>query len=501
MSGDGYPAPDPMTVPRPKRRLARRRWGSLALGAIALTAGCRDMLTDLGQPAPPPVAPVEFGSPVGGVLFSGALTTPATNSGGGATPWAPLGYTAPEAQWIEIRTTGSVEYTINEGTWEAPCGLLCTDFAPMYGSGEVGGNGIGGNLLAVDFAFANLNPPVGAMTPVYRVEDGQRVHLAFVQQGWSLWARRNGIPGQRSCAGCPPEIDPGPYPWYLLSGSHQVQVRAVTPAQVAPDRKRFQPGDSITWRTELYPGVLRIDWFFRATNAPIGEWVQACTFRTVCTFAPPAAGGVMQIMASWPHAGGLGIAYSSPVTVGVDECPASQAVGASFVCEEEQEPKLVLTCGSTTAVAGQAAPPADSVVRGSNWTCTASANNGGSLEQIEWQFVGEWNHTATLSNTNRWSGPMAAGGTMTVELSRFGGRFSTIETSGELSTRCEESTVRCSSPQQRVGNSVGRRGSQAAAFCFSRSNWIGERYPSAECRRRGLYHPSMKSNTFIRASA
>lgn len=75
---------------------------------------------------------------------------------------------------------------------------------------------------------------------------------------------------------------------------------------------------------------------------------------------------------------------------------------------------------------------------------------------------------------------------------------------GEFSMRCEESTFRCSSPQQRVENSAATRFFHAARFGLTallRSNEMGDSYPSAECRRCGLYHPSMKSKTRIFASA
>lgn len=86
-----------------------------------------------------------------------------------------------------------------------------------------------------------------------------------------------------------------------------------------------------------------------------------------------------------------------------------------------------------------------------------------------------------------------------MELSPFGGRVAAFETSGRVIHALLRRARRDRSQQQRVDNSFPA--AHAAARTCRCSNWIGERYPSAECRRRGLYHPSMKSNTFIFASA
>lgn len=85
-----------------------------------------------------------------------------------------------------------------------------------------------------------------------------------------------------------------------------------------------------------------------------------------------------------------------------------------------------------------------------------------------------------------------------LELSPFGGRGTAFDSSGEFFMRC------CGEPAGIARSSSVWKTLSAphAAFASSaRSNWTGERYPRAECRRWGLYHPSMKSNTFIFASA
>ena len=81
-----------------------------------------------------------------------------------------------------------------------------------------------------------------------------------------------------------------------------------------------------------------------------------------------------------------------------------------------------------------------------------------------------------LGNLSRRSRVETDKGVHTLKLPPFGDRLP-LGNWGEFSTRCEESTFRCSSPQQRVENSAATKKFHARASCFPstgrRHGWSG----------------------------
>lgn len=357
----------------------------LLLTASLASAACADHVLEPvpGERAPavPGVPARAFVSPVSdAVLSAPALGIPGSNAVlFGATAWTDLPADFGDAQWVELRTTGEVSWTINGAAGEAAKHWNCygSNAFPYYGEGSSGGGGLASGGLRVAATVAGSKPAEDDYGAVMESEGGQVYRLARVWPGARLYGRRTGLGGV--CNGVP---------WYFFQGQHRVEVRKVTPVQVKPDKESFNAGEVLTWTTELYRDLTRLTWTFERTDGTI-EY-PGCSTKS-CAYAPRGP-GIMKVSARWERASPTVYVegYSPPVT--------------------NQPAKIKLTC---TGDRGE-----NSVTRGQTINCIASkdpVDAPGELKVSEWTFLDNDGHNIAGpagSSVLSWSGIMVVGGTV-----------------------------------------------------------------------------------------
>jgi hypothetical protein len=319
---------------------------------------------------------------------SGALPVPPDNMGWGTVPLRPLGIVFPEAMWVRIRTSGTVEYTINPAAEGKPCQNPCVDHvAPMGRGGSVGGAGIPGTgYLRVS---VTTGPPgiANQWRPI-PFGDGQLESIVRVDAGWELQASRMGIQGILSCLFCNPSIPSTP--WYLLDGGTVITAQKVIPLQVAARTPVVARGKAVEFDAVAIEHVSDFQWMYIATDGAeqLEAVVHACAGQTFCSYAP-RDNGYMVVTGRYPN-GTTFEARTDPVRV-VDA-------------------QLTLEC-----------TPAEVMRAAKDVTCTAAAEGASDFEVTGWQFTSaDGRHTITPSDPAQdsrktWAGLMVTSGTVTVQ--------------------------------------------------------------------------------------
>lgn len=278
--------------------------------------------------------------------------------------------------WVRLRTSGTVTHTVNDAARTWPCGLLCVDFAPTFGEGQVGGAGIPNT----PWLRAAISAGTGGnyWEPLPRILGGTQLEwITKVQAGWELRGMREGIPGGPSCSTCEP-----PFPqigWYLLSGGTTFHVEEVIPLQAAPRQTQVARGDSAVFDAVALDGVTDFRWYFVDVNGGAEE-VRRCQGQTSCSHAA-RADGRMYVYGQWY--GRMTFEARSDAIRLVDA-------------------KLTLTCDQYR------------LERGATLSCAATATPAGTLDSIQWRFVDIAGHVIDSAGPPSWSGRMIVGGTISV---------------------------------------------------------------------------------------
>ncbi|MBD0321391.1 MAG: hypothetical protein ICV87_13715, partial [Gemmatimonadetes bacterium] len=272
--------------------------------------------------APEPLAPPKaFVAPVSDVVVaSAAVPIPATNTyARGAQPWT-LVHTLAESGYYEVRTVGKVRLRRNEeaaltGCSAPGCQSPADVNGPAVAASSVAGAGIAGGELRTYITVTTGETPYSGDPgiPTEVTADSQLVVLLAAGSRRSLYVRRGGIQGVRSCVDACGGMLPGPTGWYLLDSEMKVEVNRVTPLQVAPNKPEFLPGEALNWTTVRHRRVQEhTSWFWTPEG---GYRTQLSCSGTSCTYAPPGRGTMLVI--SYYYEGGdrIEVSASAAVTV------------------------------------------------------------------------------------------------------------------------------------------------------------------------------------------